>query len=191
MEDGKINREHISTLADGELEEEQINRTLQALRDPSQHATWDVYHQIGDAIRSIDMVVPVRADFSARMAARLEAEPTLLAPQPAGVFGFVRRLSHSTGTWAAVAAATLAFVIAPQMMPTRHSEQFVHAPSTLVAVPSAAIVAEAAEAGKLQVPAQQAAEIQEYILVHQNSYPSLYGPAQLARPAILNDEPAR
>lgn len=190
METDKINREHISTLVDGELEEDQINCTLQALRDPSQHTTWDVYHQIGDAIRSTDMVVPMRADFSARMAARLEAEPTLLAPQTVGVFGFVRRLSHSSGTWAAIAAAALAFVLAPQMMPTRHSQQFAHALSTLVAVPSSAIVAEANEAGKLQVPVQQAAEIQEYILVHQNSHPSLYGPAQLVRPAIFNDEPA-
>lgn len=191
METGKINREHISALADGELEAVQINRTLHALRDPSQHATWDVYHQIGDAIRSMEIAVPVRADFSARMAARLEAEPTLLAPQPAGGFGLIRRLSHASGTWAAVAAAALAFVLAPHMMPTRHVEQFAHAPSTLVTAQPAAMLAKANEAGKLQVPAQRAAEIEEYILVHQNSHPSLYGSAQFARPASLNDEPAR
>lgn len=191
METGTINREHISTLVDGELEEDQINRTLQALRDPSQRASWDVYHQIGDAIRSMDTAVPVRADFSARMAARLAAEPTLLAPRPAGVFGFARRLSHSSGTWVAVAAAALAFVLAPQMIPNRHSEQFAHDPSTLAKVSSTAMLAEANEAGKLQRPVQQAAEIQEYILAHQNSHPSFYGSAQLARPATLNDEPAR
>ena len=193
MEIVKLNREHISALADGELEEEQINRTLQALRNPSEHATWNVYHQIGDAMRSIEITMPVRADFSARMAARLDAEPTVLAPQPSGAPGWIRRLSHSSGTWAAVAAAALAFVFAPQMIPTRHAEQLAHAPSIskMLTAQPAAMLAEANEAGKLQVPAQRAAEIEEYILVHQNSHPSLYGSAQLARTAPLNNVPAR
>lgn len=198
METGKSNREQISMLADGELEEEDVNAALQALRDPAQQATWDLYHQIGDAIRSEHMAAPLSADFSARMAARLEAEPTLLAPRPktqAPMPGLLRRLSHSSGAWAAVAAAALAFVLAPQMLPSQQTMQqatgLAHAPTSVSKAAPTAMLAEATQSGKLEVPVQRSADMDEYILAHQSSYPSLYGSAQLARPATLHEEPAR
>lgn len=194
METGKINREQISILADGELADEDVNRALQALRDPAQQATWSLYHQIGDVMRSEHMAAPLSADFSARMAARLDAEPTLLAPRPtrpASAVGMLRRLAQSSGTWATVAAAALAFVLAPQMLPTRHAAQLAQAPSSLGNTVPAAMLAEAGQTVTLEVPMQRSAEMDEYILAHQNSYPSLYGSAQLARPATLNEEPAR
>lgn len=198
METGKLSCEQISILADGELEDEQVNRALHALRDPAQHATWTLYHQIGDALRCEQMATPLSADFSARMAARLDAEPTLLAPRqtaqvPAasGLVASLRRLSHSSGTWAAVAAAALAFVLAPQMLPTQqHAPQFARAPAMPGNTAPAAMLAEAKQAGQLDVPGRRAAEIDGYILAHQTAYPSLYGSAQLARPATLNEEPA-
>lgn len=194
METAKTNREQISMLADGEIEEEDVNTALLALRDPAQQTTWALYHQIGDAIRSDDMAVPLSADFSARMAARLEAEPALLAPRaktPAPIRGLLRRLSHSSGAWAAVAAAALAFVLAPQMLPTQQTTQLVQAPSLLSKSPPAAVLAEASQSGKLEVPVQRSTEMDAYILAHQSSYPSLYGSAQLARPATLHEEPLR
>jgi sigma-E factor negative regulatory protein RseA len=198
METGKTNHEQISMLADGELEDEDVNPALQALRDPAQQATWALYHQIGDAIRSDELAAPLSADFSARMAARLEAEPTLLAPRattPAPAPGLLRRLSHSSGAWAAVAAAALAFVLAPQMLPshqtTQQATQLGQASSSLREAPPAAMLAEATQSGKLEVPVKRSAEMDEYILAHQSSYPSLYGSAQLARPANLHEESAR
>lgn len=194
METSKSNREQISMLADGELEEEGVNPALQALRDPAQQATWDMYHQIGDAIRSEELAAPLSADFSARMTAKLEAEPTLLAPRSKTLVsepGILRRLSHSSGAWAAVAAAVLAFVLAPQMLPMQQTTQLVQAPSVLSKSPPAAVLAEAVQSTKLEVPVQRSAEMDEYILAHQNSFPSLYGSAQLARPATLHEESAR
>lgn len=190
METGKINREQISTFADGELEDEQINRALLALREPAQHATWTLYHQIGDALRCEHMAAPLSADFSSRMAARLEAEPTLLAPQKkTAARGLLHSLTRSSGAWAAVAAATMAFVIAPQLMPSRHGAQLERAPASLASTaPQSTLLAQANQAGKLSMPPQRAAEIDEYFLAHQNLNASLYGSAQLARPATLNGE---
>lgn len=194
MESDKLKCEQISMLADAELEEDDANRALQDLRDPAQQATWALYHQIGDAIRCEHMAAPLSADFSARMAARLEAEPVLLAPRakkliPAAVM--LRRISHSSGAWAAVAAAALAFVLAPQMLPTQQQTQLVHAPSPLTLSPPSAMLAEASQISKSGGPVQVSAGMDDYILVHQNSYPSLYGSAQLARPANLSEEPER
>ncbi len=194
METDKINREQISMLADGELDEEDVNRALQALRDPVQQNTWALYHQIGDAIRSEELAAPLSADFSARMAARLGAEPALLAPRPKTLVtatGTLRRLGRSSGAWAAVAAAAFAFVLAPQLLQTRQATELVQVSPSLSKAPPAAMLAEAGQSGKLEMPVQRSAEVDKYILAHQNSYTSLYGSTQLARPATLHEEPVR
>ncbi len=44
---------------------------------------WEDYHRIGEVLRSEEMDVSLSAGFSAKMSALLEAEPTIVAPQPA------------------------------------------------------------------------------------------------------------
>jgi sigma-E factor negative regulatory protein RseA len=183
MDTVKINSQQISALADGEVGEQEAGKIISALRIPAHHETWELYHLIGDAIRSDQMAAPVSSDFAARFAARLEAEPTVLAPAP-----LLQRLGKLPMTLAAIAAGCLAFVIAPQIFPG-HSPFTTPSPITVASKPTAhgALLAEASQAGQLQSSTRMA-EMDDYLSLHQNSHPSLYGSTQLARPARLNLE---
>lgn len=76
-------KEQISSLADGELESAEMTLALAALRESKDdREAWAVYHQIGEVLRSEDMDVSLSAGFSAKMSALLDAEPTIVAPQP-------------------------------------------------------------------------------------------------------------
>ena len=165
-------RQQISELADGELADEKNNETLLAMRDAEQLQTWSIYHQIGDVLRSEQMAAPVSAAFSARMNARLEAEPILLAPKP----GLMKRIGIWPGTLAAIAAASVAFVLAPQIIlqwiPGHTTEPNPNSTNLASASPSTA----------------HDGQFDQYILVHQSSNPSLYGVAQLGRPVSLTTE---
>jgi sigma-E factor negative regulatory protein RseA len=134
MDTREISREQISALADGELVDAHVNVALAVLREPEEQITWDLYHQIGDVLRSDEMAFALSDGFSAKMRARLDAEPAMIAPQlnravaeqiilPVAANGaaagmrqrkqFMRRFVMPG---AAVAAAVVAvvFVIAPQ-----------------------------------------------------------------------------
>lgn len=79
-------REQISALADGELSSDEMTLAFAALRS-SENAqdAWEDYHRIGEVLRSEEMDVSLSAGFSARMAALLDAEPSIVAPQAAAV----------------------------------------------------------------------------------------------------------
>jgi sigma-E factor negative regulatory protein RseA len=138
MNTREMSREQISALADGELIDAHVNVALAALREPEAQVTWDLYHQIGDLLRSDDMAFELSDGFAARMRARLEAEPVILAPQlsrPAeesalvqGMANGVRNDMRSTrsrkhfmrrfvmpGAAVAAAVAAVVFVAAPQL----------------------------------------------------------------------------
>lgn len=70
--------EELSRLMDGEFDEAQGDVAFAQLKRPDGMATWVCYHVIGDALRGTGSVAP---GFSRRFAARLAAEPTVLAPQ--------------------------------------------------------------------------------------------------------------
>ena len=77
------NHEQISALSDGELTDHELTLALAALRDPEQQLEWEIYHQIGDILRSDDLDIPLSAGFSDRLAARLAQEPSYLLPEEA------------------------------------------------------------------------------------------------------------
>ncbi len=79
MKKNKVMQEHISAMMDAELTDEQIASMLNS-QDQDMQKTWETYHQIGDVLRSEEMAIPMHPDFSVRMAARLEAEPSMVAP---------------------------------------------------------------------------------------------------------------
>ncbi len=151
MNMNQMNREQISALADCELADSHIDVALAALRQTDQRDAWDVYHQIGDVMRSNEMAVRLRPDFTARMAARLEAEPTIIAPVHHA--SNASRSSHepvlvkeALGKRAlkrlaipglvAAAAATVALMTAPQLMVAK-KESPVNASEQVVMVASA------------------------------------------------------
>ena len=186
--DEKI-RQQISALADGELDPSQLKSLLIELRQPEARADWDIYHRIGDVLRSETMAREPSADFTQRLAARLEQEPSLLAPRrlPAG------RLNKWSAALTAVAAASFGFLLSPSLF---HSFSDSGAPASLAsaehlphsesqanrnALPSApsALLADASDA-------TAHAETADYIRLHQNANPSLYSAPALVQPAALN-----
>lgn len=71
-------KENISALMDGELFDEDAENVLNKLkRNPEEHAEWQLYHLISDALRQPDHVC---ADISAAMRKRLRDEPIVFAP---------------------------------------------------------------------------------------------------------------
>lgn len=176
--------ERISVFADGETSDEQLEIALAELRNDDEKATWALYHQIGDLLRSDEMAIPLSAGFSAGMAARLAAEPALMAPAVAARArrSGIRRIALP-GVLAAAAAA-VAFVGTPQLMVAMQGT----APA--VAVVSDSGVARTA-LGASAVPAGAVMRdqgIDEYLMAHQRFSPSVYSSAQYARSATFANE---
>ena len=142
-------------------------------------ADWDIYHQIGDVLRSETMAAPVSARFTENLAARLAAEPPLLAPKP-------RLVDRLRPAWpvaaAAMAAALTGFVIAPQFMRTDATDGTVV--TAAESVSHSAVVAKT----DLSASSDDTHALNDYIRIHHSSHPSLYGAAQLARPVNLKTD---
>ncbi len=130
-----MTQEQISALVDGELGDFEAEAALAALRHAGGRDTWEIYHRIGDVLRSDEMALELSPDFSQRLFDRLEAEPIIIAPALApareaaaadaivvpdvGVVLPSRRALKRfalPGMVAAAAVATVAFITTPQMM---------------------------------------------------------------------------
>jgi sigma-E factor negative regulatory protein RseA len=192
MNTKEMTREQISALADGELADEHIELAFAALRQEGGRADWEVYHQIGDVLRSDDMAVSLSPGFAARMAARLEAEPTIVVPKPAqnrtGTDDAKRGASQAR-RWAvpsmaaAAAMATVAFFTTPQLMVAWRGDNDASQTMTKMAsgTEQAGVVAESAPEGVvLRDP-----RIDDYLMAHQRFSPSVYSSAQFARSATF------
>ncbi len=92
-------KERISALMDGELERREAAGAIGALESGEEaRELWRAYHMIGDAMRETHML---SAGFTERVVARLEKEPTVLAPQRP-------RVAPMTMGWSALAASVAA-----------------------------------------------------------------------------------
>jgi sigma-E factor negative regulatory protein RseA len=200
METNNMTNEQISAFLDSELSDAHIDVALAALRQGDGRATWDVYHQIGDVLRSDDMAQGIRGDFTARMLARLDEEPPILAPpvrqieqlqnaQASGGARFAPSFKRYGFPSAVAAAAICAVVLVPQLMKGNRTDTM--APVTIVVPPSqpgmqGATIADAG--GAMQQGAQQGTmvrdpRISQYLLAHQRFSPSWNSSAQYARSA--------
>ena len=162
--------EKLSVLMDGEADDRSAAQAMDALRrDADALHTWRTYHLIGDALRDAP---PLSPGFAARIAARLAAEPTVLAPG--------RLQAARPRAWFALsAAASLAAValvgwmaFAPQPGPLMQPQ--------VAQMPAAQQVAETA-ALPARVPPPSATN--DYLLAHQGYSPRawLQGMAPYAR----------
>jgi sigma-E factor negative regulatory protein RseA len=141
--------EEISRLMDGELDDEHVEIVCTQLKHPEAMTTWMCYHVIGDTLRGTDCR---NAGFARRFAARLAAEPTVLAPMPrAG-----RTLSFA---WAAAATVAAVAVVGWVAVST------VEAPPMALAKAKEAASVRAAQVGPQTVPA-------DYLLAHQEYSPT-------------------
>jgi sigma-E factor negative regulatory protein RseA len=211
MDTNNMTQEQISALADGELSDAQVDTALAALRQPAGRAAWDAYHQIGDVLRSDEMAVSLSPNFAARMAARLEAEPTIIAP--AALTPQEREAANDSTSdkksikrfalpgMVAAAVAALGLAAAPQLMVAMKGDSPADKARTMVASQShsgAVTHASVVQGGESQRVAHSSQEgvilrdprIDEYLLAHQRFSPSVYSTAQFARSATFATDPA-
>ena len=144
-------KENLSAWMDGELSGEQAHPLAPQLkRDAGLRSDWDCYHLIGDALRGVGVQGP---DLCARICARLDAEPTVLAPQRRNKAEKLRRYAIE----AAAGVAAVAFV-AWMALPGVQQDT-----PQIAAIP-------AAEVKQVAVPAGEGAT--DYLLAHQRFSPS-------------------
>jgi len=74
MDTNKKNRERISALSDDALPKDDHELANAALRTDDGMAAWEVYHLIGDVLRTGESA-DLAPGFAARLSARLAAEP--------------------------------------------------------------------------------------------------------------------
>lgn len=144
-------KETLSAWMDSELSGEQARPLLPQLKhDAELRRNWDCYHLIGDALRGVQ-----GSDLCARVCARLDAEPTVLAPQRRGM---PEKLPWTALSLAAsmAAVALVAWMALPGTQPD--------------SVQLAAVPAPAPEVRQAAVPAGEGAK--DYLLAHQRYSPS-------------------
>lgn len=145
--------ENISRLMDGELDDAEFARCCAELKSDDAMRTWVCYHVIGDHLRGAEVC---SAGFSARFAAALAAEPTVLAPAPR------RHVPAQPATFAWAVAATLAAVTVVGWT----AFSMVEVPPTAVAKAREATTLRAAQ---VKPPADLPAD---YLVAHQEYSPA-------------------
>lgn len=107
-------KEQVSALMDGELDERAAGEAISALRSEGEALeAWRTYHLISDAMRDSRVLA---AGFTSRVAERLAAEPTVLAPANLPGTPVQRFALAAAASLAAVAlVGWLAFAPQPQI----------------------------------------------------------------------------
>lgn len=142
-------KERLSAWMDCELADQQARQLpLQLKLDAELRGIWDCYHLIGDALRGVQ-----GPDLCAKICARLNAEPTVLAPQ--------RRITAERLRWVALSAAASIAAVA--------LVGWVALSSVPQEAPKIAVVP-APEVKQVAVPAGKVAN--DYLLAHQRYSPS-------------------
>lgn len=202
-------QEQISALLDGEVADSQIEIALAALHTPEGLAAWEAYHRVGDALRSDDMAFSMSADFTARLTARLEREPAIVAPvsatarkaqlgrQASGPHALPRSVfkRFAMPGMAAAAVVTAVFVTTPHLLVTQQ-EVVANAHSPIIMVANTDATSgdtQSSTSAAVAAPVDQDTvvlrdpRIDEYLMAHQRFSPFL-GSAQYARTATFAAE---
>lgn len=110
-------KQEISALMDGELYEDEADALLgQIRRDVGAHSDWAIYHLVGDVLRQPEHI---HRDLSAGVRARMQNEPTVLAPRSRAVTQRVRNiaLSAAASVVAVGVVVWMSLQIAPEAAP--------------------------------------------------------------------------
>lgn len=76
------NRERLSALADGQLQGDELDAALAFAADDAEgHATWQLYHLVGDVLRSSDLARPSSPAFMSRLRDQIAQEPVYTPPE--------------------------------------------------------------------------------------------------------------
>lgn len=107
--------ERLSCLMDGELDGAAGRAALaQLCSDDGARADWTLWHAVGDALRSSEVVALHSPRFAAGVAAALADEPAILAPRAVAAHPVVRRMVMP-GVAAAAAALVLTVAALPML----------------------------------------------------------------------------
>ena len=201
---GSSRGERLSAVVDGEgLEPSESFDKMLAEFDHVDRTTWSAYHLIGDALRSDDLAVhpATSSAFLAGFAARLEAEPHIVAPASASARRGVSRLRRRIAPALAVAAAaaTLSWIVLPQLqhggsqgtMQTAATNGHADGVQTVAMMNgSRAPQAGVAEAGSGQANIIRDANLDQYLEAHQQfaQQPMMPGSMPLIRAAVQTSQ---
>jgi sigma-E factor negative regulatory protein RseA len=209
MKTNNIKNEQISAFADGEIDIQQLSALMIDVRQEQHFETWNLYHQIGDVLRSDEMAQNGSKDFNATLFARLSSEPAYLlaAPLPADMstravpLGSMtsnspgRRLVRSSRMISGIAAgvAVLYFGGAYLVQGGGDGASVNRLTAwTRQAPDSASLLAKNTAVGSSpQIVVMRDPQIDAYLIAHQQFSPSLYGTAQFARAANFANESAK
>lgn len=193
--------DRISAFADGELPHAQIDAVMKDLATPEGRAAWEAYHHAGDVMRSDDMDVALSPGFSARMAARLDAEPTVLAPPPAVPADTGQQASRfclrrfAAPALGAAAVAALAFILTPSVLKslnmTPDSQVQAVASATSASISHASVIATAAPASAGGAMSLRASDLDAYVQAHQPASPAVDGAAHFVSPVVPGSSAAK
>lgn len=153
--------EQISALIDDELTDEEVMRALHSMQSSKQAMdAWSQYHLIGDAMRSSAML---SAEFKQNLMQRLDAEPTVLAPNAVqsriSTFA-VAKNSRLPVKWSIAASVAAVMVVGWVAMHEQTQPANAVAPIAL-----ARVELPQADTSEQSIPA-------EYLMAHQSSAPS-------------------
>lgn len=213
MSTNAINPEQISAFVDGELDDAEIEVLLKALYNTESHSKWDMYHQIGDVLRSDELAISLNSGFAERMATKLVSEPTILAlsstiSQPSIARNGKENVSATTLStlrikprWAfsgiaAVAIAASTFVSAPQLMVAWNNNEGVVHNQLFSRATKQEVLRDQENVALSNNPSSKISKangevvlrdprIDDYLLAHQSFSPSVYSTAQYARSATF------
>jgi sigma-E factor negative regulatory protein RseA len=147
--------ERISALMDGEAHDAELDQDMARLRsDAALRGKWDAYHLIGDVLRG-----DVAPGLAERVAARLAAEPTVLAPPRRKPVSRAMQIAFSAAAGLA-GVALVAWLALPQLEP-----QQVATSTQPAAATSSVAVAVPAQTASPVTPA--AVGVENYLLAHQ------------------------
>ncbi|MBD7960702.1 sigma-E factor negative regulatory protein [Comamonas avium] len=74
----QMNKELLSALVDGELHGEELEQALACAEGPEGCASWELYHLVGDVLRSPDLAHHSQHDLLSGLRAQLGNEPALM-----------------------------------------------------------------------------------------------------------------
>ena len=172
--------EEISALLDGELDPEETRRHLDRIkRDRALRDTWDTYHMVGDALRGGAFLA---SGIDRRVAERLSAEPTVLAPRPRIGRRFSPAVSYALSAAASLSAvAAVAWVVLSGNVSSTGEQpaNFAQAPAAIAVAPVIA-----------NVSLPDSARTHDYLLAHQGVSPStaLQGVAPYVRTVTMSEQ---
>ena len=133
-----LSRDEVSVSISAWMDGAELDAMPEGLKTEQGKETCQLYHLIGDALRTPELALPPAVDFSSRVAQAIAAEPTVLAP---GALAererstWMRRYGLPSFAMAA-AVASVVWVARPFFVPEmRHSpaQVAVSAPATMVA----------------------------------------------------------